>query len=377
MEGERRRHTLAWAGVMAVLAALIWLLQGILLPFVAGLALAYLLDPVVDRLERLGLSRLLASILIIALAGLVVALAFVLLVPLLVTQLGGLIDTLARDQGGVAAFVATLESRLASTFGIALPQIQQGLEQLSAQARSWAGEAVLPLAKSMLTGGLALVNSVALVLVTPVVAYFLLCDWDKMITTLDSWLPRAHAATIRGLASEMNEVLAGFLRGQLTVCLILGVLYAIALSLIGMSYAILIGLGAGILGFVPFAGTWAGLLLSLAVAFSQFWPDDTFRIVLVAAVFAAGQALEGTLLSPNIVGKHVRLHPVWLIFALFAMGYLFGFLGVLVAVPFAAAAGVLGRFAVREYLASDLYQAPATAPAREADPLPAAGGDPP
>lgn len=349
------RKALIWAAILACFLALLYLLQGILLPFVAGLALAYLLDPLVDRLERRGMARWVAALLVIVLAVLALVTILVIVVPLLVSQASQLVQSLSLDQGRVRAFVEALELRLSGLLGVPLTDLQQGLQRMLADMRAWAASAVLPMARSLVSGGLSLVNFLAVLVVTPVVAYFILADWDKLISTLDEWLPRHHAGTIRALAAETNEVLAGFLRGQLIVCLILGLFYAIGLWLVGLGYPLLIGLAAGLLCFVPFAGTWGGFLIAILVAVSQFWPDQSYRILLVGAVFVVGQLIEGNFLSPSIVGRSVRLHPVWLIFALFAMGYLFGFVGLLIAVPFAAAVGVMGRFAVREYLASELY----------------------
>jgi predicted PurR-regulated permease PerM len=199
-----------------------------------------------------------------------------------------------------------------------------------------------------------LVNLLSLVIVTPIVAFYLLTDWDRMVARLDSWLPRPHVETLRGLAREMDDAMAGFIRGQAVVCLLLGLFYAIGLSLAGLNFGLLIGLAAGILSFIPYVGSFIGFVLSISVAFVQFWPDWV-HIAAVAAIFAAGQFIEGNFLSPKLVGNRVGLHPVWLMFALFAFGYLFGFAGLLMAVPLAAAVGVLTRFALRKYLSSPFY----------------------
>jgi predicted PurR-regulated permease PerM len=201
---------------------------------------------------------------------------------------------------------------------------------------------------------LALLNFVSLLIVTPIVAFYLINDWDRILTTVDNWLPREHADTIRELLRQINSAMAGFIRGQGTVCLILGSFYAIALTLLGLNFGLLIGLTAGLLGFVPLVGALVGGALSVGVALVQFWPDWT-KVVMVVGVFAAGQFVEGNFLSPKLVGGRIGVHPVWLMFALFAFGYLFGFVGVLLAVPLAAAVGVLCRFAIRQYLASRLY----------------------
>lgn len=208
--------------------------------------------------------------------------------------------------------------------------------------------------RGLWSGGQAIISVFALLVVTPVVAFYLLVDWDHMVVTVDQWLPRQHRDTIRMLAREINRAIAGFIRGQATVCLVLGTFYAVGLSLIGLNFGALIGMFAGLLSFVPYVGSLAGLVLSVGVAVVQFWPDWTW-IGATLGLFITGQFIEGNILSPKLVGASVGLHPVWLMFALFAFGALLGFVGLLLAVPLAAIAGVLGRFALRRYLASALY----------------------
>jgi predicted PurR-regulated permease PerM len=202
---------------------------------------------------------------------------------------------------------------------------------------------------------MALVSVVSLFVVTPVVAFYMLLDWDRMVATVDSWVPRDHVRTVRKIAADINTATAGFVRGQGTLCLVLGAMYAIGLTLTGLNFAILIGLFAGLISFIPYVGSLTGLVLAVGVAFVQFWPDWTM-VVAVAVVFFIGQFIEGNILSPKLVGKSVGLHPVWLMFALFAFGALFGFVGLLIAVPAAAAVAVLIRFAIARYLESPLYK---------------------
>jgi predicted PurR-regulated permease PerM len=204
------------------------------------------------------------------------------------------------------------------------------------------------------SGGRALFSILSLLIITPVVAFYLLCDWDRVVSSIDGWIPLTHRETVRGLAREMDEAIAGFVRGQAVICLILAAFYAIGLTLIGLSFGFLIGLMTGLFAFVPYVGAATGAIVAGIVAIAQFWPKLT-PILMVAGVFLIGQVLEGYVLSPKLVGARVGLHPVWLMFALIAFGYLFGFLGLLIAIPVAAAIGVLARFALRQYLASPLY----------------------
>jgi predicted PurR-regulated permease PerM len=204
------------------------------------------------------------------------------------------------------------------------------------------------------SGSQSVLNVLSLIVVTPVVAFYLLVDWDRMIAKVDSWVPPRHRPTVRGLAKEINGAISGFIRGQALVCLLLGSWYAVALWLTGLNFGFLIGMIAGFLSFIPYVGSLTGLVLSVGVALVQFWPD-WLMIGAVLAIFFSGQFVEGNILSPKLVGEAVGLHPVWLMFALFAFGSMFGFVGLLLAVPLAATAGVLARFGLRQYLASPLY----------------------
>ncbi len=208
------------------------------------------------------------------------------------------------------------------------------------------------------SSGLAIANTIYVMLLTPLVAFYFLRDWDRMVARIDSWLPRRHAGAFRGLAHEINDILAGFIRGQATVCLIFAIYYSVALSLAGLDFGIIIGTAAGILTFIPYLGSIAGLAASVAVAFVEF--DDHVRIAIVAGVYILGHAIEANLVTPILVGDRVKLHPVWIIFALMAGGALFGFTGVLLAVQAAAVIGVLVRFALSQYLVSSFYDSRVT-----------------
>jgi len=204
------------------------------------------------------------------------------------------------------------------------------------------------------TSSLALVNFLSLFVVTPVVAFYLLLDWDRMIDKIDAWVPRQHLGTVRRLAREVDRSVAGFVRGQGSLCLILGTYYAVGLTLVGLNFGLLIGFFAGMISFIPYVGSALGLVVAIGVALVQFWPDWVW-VAATAGVFLTGQFIEGNILQPKLVGASVGLHPVWLMFALFAFGAMFGFVGLLIAVPAAAAVGVLVRFALGKYLESDVY----------------------
>lgn len=347
-----QRQLLFWIGALVVLAFALWLLSPVLLPFIAGLVLAYFLDPVADALERLGLPRLAATLTILIVSILVLVLALVLVVPVLGGQIGKFAGDLpAILQNLAIRFNALAPDWLKQILAKSETNVQGSLSEFATRAAGW----ILTLASSVVSGGAALVNLVSLVVVTPIVAFYLLADWDRMVARVDGWLPRDHAETVRAIARDIDTALAGFIRGQGTLCLLLGTFYALALSLAGLRFGLAIGILTGVLSFIPYAGAVTGGVLAIGVALFQFWPDYA-SIVIVIAIFAAGQVIEGYILSPKLVGHSVGLHPVWLMFALFAFGYLFGFVGLLLAVPMAAAAGVLVRFGLRQYLASRLYR---------------------
>lgn len=346
-----RREIAFWAIVVVLLALFLFVFSSILLPFVAGMALAYFLDPVADKLERLGLSRFAATIVI--LFGFLVALtlSLVIVVPILIDQFAGLI---ANFPGYVARLQALITSYdpawLEETLGVNADGLRHGLSALLGQGAGFATTVF----KSILESGLALINIASLFVVAPVVAFYMLLDWDRMLAKVDSWVPRDNLLTVRRLAREIDRAISGFVRGQGTLCLILGVIYASGLTIVGLNFGLLIGLGAGLISFIPYVGSLTGLVVALGVACVQFWPAWT-HIAAVAAVFFIGQFLEGNVLQPKLVGRSVGVHPVWLMFALLAFGMLFGFVGLLVAVPCAAAIAVLLRFALARYLESPVY----------------------
>lgn len=346
-----QRQALFWLGALLALWFFLYLFSGILLPFVAGLALAYLLDPLADRLERLGLSRVLATIAILVSVVLVMVLMVVLIVPVLGAQLSNFIERLPATVTRLQELIqAQNKDWLDRMLGQGMGQLRSSLGTVVSQGVDWATSFLA----SLWTGGQALVSLLSLLVVAPVVAFYMLIDWDRMVAAIDDCAPVRHKETIRRLAREMDEGIAGFVRGQALVCLILGTFYAVALSMVGLNFGLVIGLGAGFIGFIPYVGSIMGLLVSVGVAIVQFWPDWSM-VAVVLGIFVAGQFVEGNILQPRLVGRSVGLHPVWLMFALVAFGYLMGFVGLLVAVPLAAAVGVLARFGLERYRSSEFY----------------------
>lgn len=342
------RDQAKWWGVgLASLIVVLWALGDVILPFVAGAAIAYFLDPVADRLERLGCSRVIATVIItlVALFGFVV-LALI-LIPTFITQLSGLIAE-------APTYSAKIQALLTENFpSLMEPEsaVRRTLNDIGEALRARSGQ----LANTVITGAFTVIDAIIFMVVVPVVAFYLLLDWDRMVAKIDSWLPLDHKETLRGLAREVDEVLAGFVRGQISVAAIQGAFYAISLVLVGLNFGFVIGLIAGLISFIPYVGAIVGGVLALGLALFQFW-SEPWWIGVVAAIFVTGQMVEGNYLTPKLVGGSVGLHPVWLLFALSVFGSLFGFVGMLVAVPLAATLGVFSRFGIRQYLSGSLYR---------------------
>jgi predicted PurR-regulated permease PerM len=347
-----RRQVRFWLITALMLAFVLYIFSEILLPFVAGMVLAYFLDPVADRLEALGLSRLMATIVILIAFLIVLALGLVILIPILARQFYDLMSIAPEYLGKLQQMIMDFDPQwFEQRFGVKAADLRSGMESLLTSGVGF----ISAVFQSIWDSGVALFNIAGLLVVTPVVAFYMLLDWDHMVAKVDSWVPRDYVATVRQIATDINSSTAGFVRGQGTLCLVLGFMYAVGLTAVGLKFGILIGLFAGLISFIPYIGSMLGLVVSIGVAIVQFWPDWKM-VAAVAAVFAVGQFIEGNILQPRLVGKSVGLHPVWLMFALFAFGVLFGFVGLLIAVPAAAAVAVLIRFAISRYLASPLYQ---------------------
>jgi len=336
-----------WGIAALVFFLVLWFLGDVLLPFLVGGAIAYFLDPVADRLERLGLSRVAATVLISLIALFAVIMLVLAVIPTLVNQTTALVNAAPDISRRMQAFLLEQFPELADSTST----IRQTLAEIGAAIQAKGGELV----QGVLSSALGVISVVVFIVVVPVVAFYLLLDWDHMIARIDAMLPRDHAPTVRRLAGEIDAVLAGFVRGQVTVCAALGTFYSIALALAGLQFGLVVGAIAGAITFIPYVGSLVGGALAVGLALVQFW-GDWVQIGIIAAIFGVGQFVEGNILTPKLVGESVGLHPVWLLFALSAFGAVFGFVGMLIAVPVAAMIGVLMRFGVEKYQASLLYQ---------------------
>jgi predicted PurR-regulated permease PerM len=357
-----------WGLAAAVFAFLLWALGTVLTPFILGSVIAYFLDPIADRLEKWGLSRVMATIVITLSGILIFFLLFLLVVPTLIGQLGQLISTIGKIIQDLPQTWVSVKEWLSGRF----PNLDLDgtfmLDQMTLlgnAVQSRGGDLVT----ALLSSAQGLINVVVLLVIVPVVTFYMLMDWDRMVAQVDNLLPRDHQETVRDLARQIDRTLASFIRGQGTVCVILGTYYAVALMLAGLNFGLIVGFIAGLISFIPYIGALVGGVLAIGLALFQWWGGtevvdgetiqlsvNWLRIGIVAGIFALGQFFEGNILTPKLVGNSVGLHPVWLILALSVFGSLLGFVGMLVAVPVAAVIGVVTRFLIAEYKSGQLYK---------------------
>ena len=344
-----RQQLIYWSLAALVFLAVLYLLGDVIMPFLVGGAIAYFLDPVADRLETWGVRRVWATALIFVVIIVTVIPAVIVGASILENQARGLIESAPEM---LANFRIFLETRFPGLIAEGSPAME-ALANIGQTIQSRGGE----LLQTAISSAASVLNVLVFMLVVPVVAFYMLLDWDRMVARVDDLLPRDHAPVIRELASRIDRTLASFIRGQGTVCLILGAFYAVALMIAGLQFGLVIGLVAGLLTFIPYVGALVGGLLAVGVALFQFWgADNWWMIIVVAAIFQSGQLVEGNILTPKLVGSSVGLHPVWLLFSLSAFGALFGFVGLLVGVPVAAAIGVLVRYFIERYQEGLLYR---------------------
>ncbi len=335
-----------WIGSTAVVVLFVYLTKGVMLPFLAGLAVAYFLDPLADRLEALKVPRGAAAAIVITVFFLVIAGVVLAFWPILQSQIVAISHSLPKTLAGLRPWLNDMLQTLSDSFGQNVAgdvdsMLASFSDELLARVKHGAG--------SILKSSFAVFNILSLMLISPVVAFYLLRDWDLLVAKVDSWLPPAGSEVVRGLARNVDTVLAGFVRGQLIVSTIMGILYAIGWSAVGLDFAILLGVLAGVMSIVPFVGALFAAAVAVAMGIGQ-WGMDPLQLGLVASVFLVVQVIEGSFLTPKLIGERVGLHPVWVLFAVFAGGEVMGFVGVLIAVPAAAAIAVLVRYWVDVYL---------------------------
>jgi predicted PurR-regulated permease PerM len=347
-----RTQLLIWGGLFLLTIAFIFVFRSILLPFIVGIAIAYLLNPVVTWLTKVGVGRAWATTIMLFLVIALIVGLLLMFVPLIGEQVIGLIAGVPGYIGDLQGLVREYAPQFNEWLGAErAEQFQDSISDLISRAVELVGGFTAALAQS----GLGVLNTIAILFIAPVVAFYLLLDWEGMVKRVDDLLPREHRYEIRGILREIDRSMAGVIRGQGSVILVLTIYYSTALSLVGLNFGLAIGIIGGLLSFIPFVGFLTGFVLSMGVALVQFWPDRWVFIVIVFAVYMVGQFLEGNVLYPKLVGQSININPVWLMFALFAFALLFGFVGLLLAVPLAAIAGVLTRYVLRKYQESALY----------------------
>ncbi|WP_455477599.1 AI-2E family transporter [Bartonella sp. B41] len=353
LPNNMKKQIFFWICTSILFILFMFVFGSILLPFVVGIVLAYFLNPIVQLLEKIGIRRVFGTILITLFIVVVFVAALVILIPIISWQIQQFMSNgLPVYVGRIQAFFSEHDfGWVKRYFGSDPSELQNNIKGILGQSSDF----ITSLLNSLLKSGKSIVNIISLFVVAPVVAFYMLLDWPRIVEAVDSWIPRDHLETVRSIFHEMDRAVAGFVRGQGTVCLILGGYYAVCLTVTGLNFGLLIGLFIGLISFIPYIGTMIGFVLSVGVAWVQFYPANWEWIVVIMTIFLVGQFIEGYILQPKLVGSSVGLHPVWLMFALFAFSSLFGFTGMVVAVPAAAVVGVLVRFALHTYLSSQMY----------------------
>lgn len=345
-----RNQAFFWSLISIGFLGFVFLFRAVLLPFALGLAVAYLLNPLVGMLGRRKIGRGPAALLILGSFLLLMLLAMAAITPLLYRQMLELAQDIPGYYERVLAMIEPLSQKILALTGQKNGDLRALLSAQAGSAASLAGSVLSGLA----AGGQALLGISSVLVLMPIVAYFMMKEWNGICAWVEDLLPRDKKEVILGLLSQIDRKISGFVRGQISVALILGVSYAIALTIAGLKYGFLIGLSAGLLSIIPMVGSVTGLIVGTVVAWFQ--TGDLFYVGTIAAIFLVGQLIEGNFLTPKLVGESVGMHPLWVFFALLAGGALFGILGMILAVPVAAVIGVLAGFFIMQYKASPYYK---------------------
>ncbi len=351
MSSNHRNNPAFWLVIFAFFAILLYLLRSILLPFVLGGLVGYLFTPLVNKFTKLKINRTTASCLVLLLIVIIALPALLALCYFAEVQINNFIATTPLYIDSLTSKISSLLSTLQESFpALSKQSIMEYLQNNLSQTTKFIGKIL----QKIISGSFAFFNILSLLLITPVVAFYMLRDWPSLIHHIDELIPKSAKKDVRSQARAVDEIISSFIRGQTSVCLLLGSFYALGLSIIGLDLGLLVGLIAGIISFIPYVGSITGFILSLALAVAQF--NSISPIIAVVMVFVTGQFLEGNFLTPKLVGDSVRLHPLWIMFALLAGGVLLGFLGLMIAVPLAAVIGVLTRYAITRYKQSSIYK---------------------
>lgn len=340
-----------WGVTSFLLLAFVWIFKSVLMPFVLGMVIAYLLNPLVHRFSTKGVKRTTSSAFIITIFFLIVTAVIVIVAPIVAKEsaelLKSLPDYLDKIFNLMQPYMGWVHENLGQDYMI---EAKSFLKDNVSKILTFSGG----LANGLAAGGQAVAGVITTIVLTPLVAFYMMKEWPLITNWVEGIIPRHNEKMIKDLLKEIDQKLSGFIRGQLTVAFLLGIIYAVALTLAGLNYGFLIGVSAGVLSIIPMVGSTLGLLVAVAVAWFQ--AGEVQYVLIIAAIFIVGQIIEGNILSPKLLGKSVGLHPLWILFALMAGGSLFGILGMLLAVPVAAVVGVLASFAIMQYQKSPLYK---------------------
>lgn len=350
---DMRQHAMFWAIAAAIMVLTVWVLGDVLLPFVVGMAIAYLLGPVVKRMINAGVPRQAAALIILLSFFAIVAAIIGLIAPFAYREIVELATNLPTYADKVQDYLSPYIKLLQEKFQMGdLSAYQETLKNNIGRVLRFGGTVLM----GLLGGGQAVVGFITFIVVAPIVAFFMMEEWVRITKWIDDMIPRGSYTVVRDLLTQIDRKLSGFIRGQLMVAAFLGIAYAIALTLAGLKFGFLIGLLAGAFSIIPLVGSTVGLIVSILVAWLQ--SQSLGYVGVIAAIFLVGQFLEGNFITPRIMGQTVGLHPLWIIFALLVGAALFGIVGMFLAVPVAAVIGVLGSFAIGRYKASSYYNAP-------------------
>jgi predicted PurR-regulated permease PerM len=342
-----------WAAATALFILFVWIFKSVLTPFVLGITIAYLLNPLVKRFATTGIKRTTSTIVILALFFIALTALIIVIAPIIAKESKDLVEALPGYMDQLFVLVEPYKDWIRTHIGENyIADSKTFLKDNMSKILSVSGG----IAGGIAAGGQAFLGMMTTMVLTPLVAFFMMKEWPAITGWVEDLIPRQHEKMIKDLITQIDKKLAGFIRGQLTVAFLLGVIYAIALTIAGLNYGFLIGITAGILSIIPMVGSTLGLIVSVAVAWFQ--AGELQYVGIIAAIFIVGQIIEGNILSPKLLGDSVGLHPLWILFALMAGGSLFGILGMLIAVPVAAVIGVLASFAILQYKNSPLYKKP-------------------
>lgn len=338
-----------WIMVALLTLSFLWLFNSVLMPFVVGIALAYMLNPIVERLTKKRLPRWLSALLIIFIFFISALVAILFAIPVLVREMVEFVQLLPTLFHKGEALIAT---------HLPMVDLPQSIHEIDKEALSDKAGDILDAGKNILgnvlKGGMAIIGFISSLVLIPIIAFYLMIDWPRLTAKVQDLIPEGNKNSVKTILSEIDDSLSGFIRGQLSVCFLLGLFYAIGLSIMGLQYGFFIGVASGVLSIIPFVGSIFGLVASVGMAFYQFGGWEYPLIAFI--IFTVGQLVEGNYLTPKLVGDSVGLHPIWVIFVLMAGGALLGVLGMIIAVPVAAIIAVLLRHAISQYKKSGYYK---------------------